>query len=177
MSWPSIIALSLSCSARANQQLAVHDISLMSQLPTFTNASCYRSQKLLVCKNCSWSSSPPNHNPHEKKLVALALPCSSGPYAAAGQIAITPRRTPTKLTGDPDLPLLDTPSKAICAICFTFHEMSTLLHRSKCIDVSIVIIASSSIWGWPWNRCRVFRWAGEFELFLCGEKKIKCCSI
>jgi len=50
-----------------------------------------------------------------------------------------------KLTVDPDLPLLDTPSEAICAICFNFHEMSTLLHRIEFIDVSIVIVASSSI--------------------------------
>ena len=106
----------------------------------------YRSQELLFCKSCLWSSSPPpNHNPPEKKTVASTLLCSSGPYAAAGKITITPWRTPTELTGDPDLPLLDTPSEAICAICFTFHEMSTLLHRSKFIDVSIVIIASSSI--------------------------------
>ena len=32
-------------------------------------------------------------------------------------------------------------------------------------------------WGWPWNRCRVFWRAREFELFLCGKKKIKRCSI
>ncbi len=25
-------------------------------------------------------------------------------------------------------------------------------------------------WGWPWNRCSVFRRARKFELFLCGEK-------
>ena len=80
-----------------------------------------------------------------KKTVASALTCSSGPYAAGEQIAITPWRTPTKLTGDPDLPLLDVPSEAICAICFTFHDMSTLLHRTEFIDVSIVIVASSSI--------------------------------
>ena len=65
--------------------------------------------------------------------------------AVAGQIANTPWRTPTKLMGDPDLPLLDTPSEAICAICFTFLEMSTLLHRSEFINVSIIIVASSSI--------------------------------
>jgi len=50
-----------------------------------------------------------------------------------------------KLTGDPDLPLLDIPSEAICAICFTFHEMSTLLHHTDFMDVSIVIVTSSSI--------------------------------
>ncbi len=26
-------------------------------------------------------------------------------------------------------------------------------------------------WGWPWNRCRVVRWARGFEMFLCDEKK------
>ena len=81
----------------------------------------------------------------KKKTLASALPCSSGPYAAAGQIAITRWRTPTKLTGDPDLPLHNTPSEAICAICITFHEISTPPHRSKFIDFSIVIVASSSI--------------------------------
>jgi hypothetical protein len=83
------------------------------------------------------------HN--EKKNLASALPCSSGHYAAAGQIAITRWRTPTKLTGGPDLPLHNTPSEAICTSCFTLHLMSSLLHRSECIDVSIVIVASSSI--------------------------------
>jgi hypothetical protein len=100
-------------------------------------------KKLLVGKNCSQISSPPNHKPHKKK--ASALLCSSGPYAAAGQIAIIPCRMPTKLTGDQDLPLHNTPSEAICASCITFHEMSTLLHRSEFIDFSIVIVVSSSI--------------------------------
>ena len=46
-----------------------------------------------------------------------------------------------KLTGDPNLPLHNTPSEAICAICITFHEISTPPHRSEFIDFSIVIVA------------------------------------
>jgi hypothetical protein len=46
--------------------------------------------------------------------------CTSGTYAAAGPIAITLWRTPTKLTGDLALPLLDTLFEAICAIFITF---------------------------------------------------------
>ena len=104
----------------------------------------YRWQKLVIGKNCLRISSPPNHN-LQKKTLASALPCSSRPYAAAGKIAITRRRTPTKLTGDPNLPLHNTPSEAICVICINFHEMSTPPHRSELIDFSIVIVASSSI--------------------------------
>jgi hypothetical protein len=101
-------------------------------------------------KNCSLAKTArgsllPQTTTHTKKTLSSALPCSSGPYAAAGQIAINPWRTPTKLTGNPDLPLHDTPSEAICASCITFHEMSTLLHRSEFINFSIVIVASSSI--------------------------------
>ena len=99
-------------------------------------------------KNCSFAKTARVsllHNPHEKKTLASALPCSSGPYAAAGQFAITRWRTPTKLTGDPDLPLHNTSSVGICVSCITFHKMSTLLHCSKFIDVSIIIVASSSI--------------------------------
>ena len=99
-------------------------------------------------KNCSFAKTARVsllHNPHEKKTLASALPCSSGPYAAAGQFAITRWRTPTKLTGDPDLPLHNTSSVGICVSCITFHKMSTLLHCSKFINVSIIIVASSSI--------------------------------
>jgi hypothetical protein len=111
----------------------------------------------------------------KKKNLASALPCSSGPYAAAGQIAIIRWRTPTKLTGDPDLPLHNTPSKAICAIYITFHEMSTPPHCSEFIDFSIVIVASSSIGAGDDHGTddRVVRWARGFELFLCDEKKIQ----
>ncbi len=87
----------------------------------------------------------PKPQPTWKKNLASALPCSSGPYAATRQITITPWRMPTKLMGNPDLPLHDTPSKAICASCITFHEMSTLLHCSEFINFSIVIVAISSI--------------------------------
>jgi len=113
------------------------------------------------------------HN--EKKNLASALPCSSGHYAAAGQIAITRWRTPTKLTGDPDLPLHNTPSEVICASCFTLHLMSSLttsqriyrcFYRHRCIFFNWS-------WGWPWNRCRVFRRVPGFKLFLCDEKKIQ----
>ncbi len=90
-------------------------------------------------------SPKPQPTKREKKNLASVLPCSSGPYAAAGQIAIIRWRTPTKLTGNPDLPLHNTPSKAICAICITFHEMSTPPHCSEFINFSIVIVASSSI--------------------------------
>jgi len=97
-----------------------------------TDISCYRSPLRQTTT-------------HNKKSLASALPCSSGHYAATGQIAIARWRTPTKLTGDPDLPLHNTPSEAICASRFTLHLMSSLLHRSEFIYVSIVIVASSSI--------------------------------
>ena len=93
----------------------------------------------------SETTSSPQPQPTTKKNLASVLPCSSGHYAAAGQIAITRWRTPTKLTGNPDLPLHNTPSEAICVSCFTLHVMSSLLHCSEFIDVSIVIVASSSI--------------------------------
>ena len=102
-------------------------------------------------KNCSLAKlladlfSPKPQPTTKKKTLTSALPCSSRPYAAAGQIAITRWRTPTKLTGDPNLPLHNTPSEAICAICITFHEMSIPPHCSKFIDFSIIIVASSSI--------------------------------
>ncbi len=47
VSWLSIIALSLSRGAKANQQLAVRNVSLTSQLPTFINASCSRCSRVL----------------------------------------------------------------------------------------------------------------------------------
>jgi hypothetical protein len=53
--------------------------------------------------------------------------------------------TPTKLTGDPNLSLHNTPSEAICAICITFQAMITPPHCSEFIDFSIIIVASSSI--------------------------------
>ncbi len=118
-------------------------------------ASCRRPEtlpspfKLQVAKTACWQKLladlfSPKPQPIKKTLTS-ALPCSSRLYAAARQIAITPWGTPTNFTGDPDLPLHDTPSEAICVGCITFHEMSTLLHRSKFIDFSIVIVASSSI--------------------------------
>jgi hypothetical protein len=106
---------------------------------------------LQVAKTARWQKlladlfSPKPQPTTKKKTLASVLPCSSRPYAAARQIAITRWSTPTKLTGDPNLPLHNTPSKAICAICITFHEMSTHPHRSEYIDFSIVIVASSSI--------------------------------
>jgi hypothetical protein len=62
-------------------------------------------------------------------LPHSALPCSSGPYATVGPIAITLWRTPTKLTGNLALPLLDTPFEAIWVIFITYNEMSTVLHH------------------------------------------------
>jgi hypothetical protein len=135
-------------------------------------------------KNCSLakiargSLLPQTTTHNEKKTLASRLSCSSRPYATARQIAITRWRTPTKLTGDPNLPLHNTPSEAICAICITFHEMSTHPHRSEYIDFSIVIIASSSIGagdhetdaGWFGGRA-------DLNFFFVIRKKIKRCSI
>ena len=99
--------------------------------------SCNRSVTAIlpatVRKNCCC----PQHTQKNSKTPTSALPCSSGLYAAKGPIAITLWRTPTKLTGDPNLPLLDTPIEAICVIFITFCEISTVLHRNKLIDVSI----------------------------------------
>jgi hypothetical protein len=94
-----------------------------------------------LAKTARRSLLPQTTTHNEKKTLASALPCSSRPYAAAGQITITRWRTPTKLTGDPNLPLHNTPSEAICAICITFHEISTPPHRSEFIDFSIIIVA------------------------------------
>ena len=134
-------------------------------------------------KNCSLAKTArgsrlPQTTTHTKKTLASALPCSSEPYAAAGQISITPWRTPTKLTGDPDLPLHDTPSEAICASCITFHEMSTLLQRSKFIDFSIVIVASSSIGAGDDHETNAvcFGRRANSKYFFVAEK-FKCCSI
>jgi hypothetical protein len=135
-------------------------------------------------KNCSLakiargSLLPQTTTHNEKKTLASRLSCSSRPYATARQIAITRWSTPTKLTGDPNLPLHNTPSEAICAICITFHEMSTHPHRSEYIDFSIVIIASSSIGagdhetdaGWFGGRA-------DLNFFFVIRKKIKRCSI
>ena len=132
-------------------------------------------------KNCSFAKTargsplPQTTAHNKKKTLASTLPCSSGPYVTAGQITITRWRTPTKLTGDPDLPLLNTPSEAICASCFTLHVMSSLLHCSEFIDVSIVIDASSSIGAGDDHETDAGCFGGQ--LFLCDQKKFKRCSI
>ena len=136
-------------------------------------------------KNCSLAKTargsllPQTTTHNEKKTLASALPCSSVPYAAAGQIAITRWRTPTKLTGDPDLPLHNTPSKAICVICITFHEMSTPPHRGEFIDFSIVIVASSSIGAGDDHETNAGWFGGRADsnCFFVTRKKFKCCSI
>ena len=136
-------------------------------------------------KNCSFAKTarrsplPQTTTHNEKKNLASALPCSSGHYAAAGQIAITRWRTPTKLTGDPDLPLHNTPSEAICASCFTLHLMSSLLHRSKCVEVSIVIVASSSIGAGDDYETDAGCLGGRADsnCFFVTRKKFKRCSI
>ena len=137
-------------------------------------AKTARSQKLLA-----EFLFPPNHNPHKKKKCASALPCSSGPYAAAGQIAITRWMTPTKLTGDPNLPLHNTPSEAICAICITFQAMITPPHRSEFIDFSIIIVASSSIGAGDDHETDAgwFGWRADSNCFFVPRKKFKRCSI
>ncbi len=85
--------------------------------------SCLCPRKNTVCKppQCTSAKTPKNS--------PSALPCSSGPHAAAGPSAITLWMTPTKLTGNLAPPLLDTPFKAICVIFITFNEMSTILHH------------------------------------------------
>ena len=136
-------------------------------------------------KNCSFAKTargsplPQTTTHNNKKTLASALLCSSGPYDAAGQIAITRWTTPTKLTGDPDLPLLNTPSEAICASCFTLHVMSSLLHCSEFIDVSIVIVASSSIGAGDDHETDAGCFGGRADsnCFFVTRKKIKRCSI
>jgi hypothetical protein len=136
-------------------------------------------------KNCSLAKTargsllPQTTTLIEKKKIASALPCSSRPYAAAGQIAIARWRTPTKLTGDPNLPLHNTPSKAICTICITFHEMITPPHRSEFIDFSILIVASSSIGAGDDHETDAGWFGGRADLncFFLTRKKFKRCSI
>jgi len=140
---------------------------------------------LQVAKTAPWQKlladlfSPKPQPSSKKKKFASALPCSSRPYAAAGQIAITRWRTPTKLTGDPNLPLHNTPSKAIRTICITFHEMITPPHRSEFIDFSILIVASSSIGAGDDHETNAGWFGGRADLncFFLTRKKFKRCSI
>ena len=136
-------------------------------------------------KNCSLAKSargsllPQTTTHNGKKTLASALPCSSRPYAAAGQIAITRWRMPAKLTGDPNLPLHNTPSEAICTICITFHEMSTPPHHSEFINFSIVIVASSSIGAGDDHETDAGWFGGRADsnCFFVLRKKFKRCSI
>ncbi len=89
---------------------------------------CYRSNILSAQKNCPPSETM-THIYKNSKNSASTLPCTSSPHAAAGPSAITLWRTPTKLTGNLALPLLDTPLETSCAIFITFNEMSTVLHH------------------------------------------------
>jgi hypothetical protein len=93
------------------------------------------------------------------KNFASALPCSSGPHAAAGPSAIILWRTPAKLKGDLALPLLDTPFEVICAIFITFNEMSTVLHHIGFIatgggeeSCSAASAAAARRWRQRWRR-------------------------
>ena len=138
---------------------------------------CYSLQKLLTRKNCLIHSVP-NHNTHTQnpQKPASVLPCSSGPYATAGPITITLWRTPTKLMGNPDLPLLNTPIKAICVIFITFCEISTVLDWSKLIDVSTIHCRCCIFinWRevWPWNRWMQFHGRANSNCF-CVTRKIQ----
>ena len=116
----------------------INDVRRGSVLCFFAARFATGRKNCLFAKTARRSPLPQTTTRNEKKNLASALPCSSRHYAAAGQIAITRWRAPTKLTGDPDLPLHNTPSKAICMSCFTLYLMSSLLHRSEFIDVSIV---------------------------------------
>jgi len=57
--------------------------------------------------------------------------------------------------------------------------MSSLLHRSDFIDVSIVIVASSSIGAGDDHETNAgcFGWRADSNCFFVTRKKIKRCSI
>ena len=153
--------------------------------PKQKKVSCNHRPKPQVATTARWQKlladlfSPKPQPTTKKKTLTSALPCSSRPYAAAGQIAITRWRTPTKLTGDPNLPLHNTPSEAICAICITFHEMSIPPHCSKFIDFSIIIVASSSIGAGDDHETDAGWFGGRADsnCFFVMRKKFKRCSI
>jgi hypothetical protein len=67
------------------------------------------------------------------------LPCLSRPYAAVAPISKTMKTLPTKLAGVlPHTPIV-TSIKAIWEIFIIFGKMSTFLHHSKFIAVSIIM--------------------------------------
>ena len=97
-----------------------------------------------VLKKCPIDLSPtPQHTTQKttKKHFGATV-FSSSPYADAGPIAITVGSMPTNLTGNLSQPLVDTPLIAICTVFITFNEISTVLHHSGFITVSIVPVAS-----------------------------------
>ena len=139
---------------------------------------CYRWQKLLVGKNCSRISSPPNHNPQRKKnsrfcaamLFQTLCRCWTNchhPLENNNETHGRPRSTPPQHSQRSDLRDLHH---------FPWNEHTPTSQQIYRFFYHHCCIFFNWSWGWPWNRCRVVRWTRRFKLFLCDEKK-KCCSI
>jgi hypothetical protein len=103
-----------------------------------------------ACRQKLLPELPLNHNTKQKKQCKKSLPLLPhlyGPFILVAYFSKTMKTPPTKLASDLTHTPINTPIEAIWVILITFYILSTFLHHSKFVAVSIIAVASSSIGG------------------------------